>query len=505
MAATALILKYQIRQAKAILADIRKAKTDLEVREHTISEQLDRSDISDDEAAAIEGDIAALEKDTAQNVAVINDQVKAVGIEGMESAGDSIAEQETNLSAKISELEAELAGCEERSKAAVKADSKGADEKPEKETRNGGFRAMTPEIRKGFFKGYTRDQVTALVKRDDVSAFLGAVRSSKGKIETRGVNNTGLTIPDVLIGTLTDNIDRYSKLLKHVREVSLRGKGRQNILGAFPEAVWVETTGALNELEFGFSQVEVDGFKVGGFIAVPNPTLEDSDENLVALIMDALAQAIGKALDKAILYGNGSKMPIGIVTRLATALQPAWWGTYQSAFTDLSTSNIIKFTSTQAGLEGAKFFAELCKACGVPKENYSDGRIFWAMNRKTKAHIMAKAVTMNAAGAITAQVNDEMPIVGGKVETLDFMADGDIVGGFGSLFLLINRKEIKMGSTDQARFIEDQTLFKATARFDGKPVFGEGFVALNILGNEVKTTIDFAEDKANKANAESDG
>ncbi len=498
MAATALILKYQIRQAKAILADIRKAKADFEVREHTISEQLDRADLSDDEAAQIEADIAALEKETADNVTAVNGQVKAVGIEGFDNAGSSIAEQETKLTDKISELEAELAGCEERSKAAVKADSKGAaGEKTEPEKRNGGFDKMTPEIRKGFFKGYTRDQVTSLVKRDDVSAFLGAVRSCKGKIETRGVNNTGLTIPDILIGTLADNIDRYSKLLRHVREVSLRGKGRQNILGAFPEAVWVETTGALNELEFGFSQVEVDGFKVGGFIAVPNPTLEDSDENLVALIMDALAQAIGKALDKAILYGNGSKMPIGIVTRLATASQPAWWGTYQSEFTDLHSSNIIKFTSTQAGLEGAKFFAELCKVCGVPKENYSDGRIFWAMNRKTKAHIMAKAVTMNAAGAITAQVNDEMPIVGGRVETLDFMADGDIVGGFGSLFLLINRKEIKMGSTDQARFIEDQTLFKATARYDGKPVFGEGFVAVNILGNEVKTTIDFAEDTAN--------
>ena len=38
---------------------------------------------------------------------------------------------------------------------------------------------------------------------------------------------------------------------------------------------------------------------------------------LAGEIIDALGRAIGLALDKAILYGTGTRMPLGIVTRLA--------------------------------------------------------------------------------------------------------------------------------------------------------------------------------------------
>ena len=57
----------------------------------------------------------------------------------------------------------------------------------------------------------------------------------------------------------------------------VKGKARQNVTGTIPEGVWTEMVGTLNELNFTFSQVEVDGYKVGGFIAIPNSTLEDSD------------------------------------------------------------------------------------------------------------------------------------------------------------------------------------------------------------------------------------
>ena len=52
-----------------------------------------------------------------------------------------------------------------------------------------------------------------------------------------------------------------------------------------------------------------------------NAVLEDSDIDLASTLLDALAQAIGIAVDKAILYGRNSastqKMPLGIVSRLA--------------------------------------------------------------------------------------------------------------------------------------------------------------------------------------------
>ena len=52
-------------------------------------------------------------------------------------------------------------------------------------------------------------------------------------------------------------------------------------------------------------------------------------------------------------------------------------------------------------------------------------------------------------------------------------------------------------------FIEDMTLFKGTARYDGMPVIGEAFVAVNINNKAVTTSVTFAADSANTPHDES--
>ena len=145
----------------------------------------------------------------------------------------------------------------------------------------------------------------AFFSRDDVKGFIGEVRA----IKTRGVTNGSLLIPDIMLETLRDNMEKYSKLLSYVNVKKVGGTARQNIIGAVPEGVWMEATGALNELDMSFNQIEVDGFMVGGIIYVHNVLLEDSDIALGSEIMSQLGQAIGKGVDRAILFGTGTKMP----------------------------------------------------------------------------------------------------------------------------------------------------------------------------------------------------
>ena len=50
------------------------------------------------------------------------------------------------------------------------------------------------------------------------------------------------------------------------------------------------------------------------------------------------------------------------------------------------------------------------------------------------------------------------------------------------------------------RFIQNQTVFKGNARYDGRPVIEKGFVAIGIGGTKPTAAgIVFAEDKANGA------
>lgn len=349
-------------------------------------------------------------------------------------------------------------------------------------------------MKRGFFADMNRSEIEAFVTREDVKEFLARVREFKG--EKRAVTGAELTIPDVMLELLRDNLYRYSKLITKIRLKPVGGKARQNIMGAVPEGIWTEAVGKLNELDIYFNQVEVDGYKVGGFVAVPNATLEDSDIALANEILDALGQAIGLAVDKAILYGTGVKMPLGIATRLAQTQKPSGWNENAPEWKNLSTTHLIEFDPS--GMSPEEFFAELILYLGVAEPNYSSGGTFWAMNRKTRMKLLSKAVTFNAAGAIVAGMNNAMPVEGGDIVELPFVPDDDIIGGFGDLYLLAERAGANLAASEHAKFVEDQTVFKGTARYDGAPVFGEGFVIVNINNIAPTTSVPFPQDVANQ-------
>ena len=120
------------------------------------------------------------------------------------------------------------------------------------------------------------------------------------------------------------------------------------------------------------------------------------------------------------------------------------------------------------------------------------------MNRKTKMHLMAQALGVNANGAIVAGMNNTMPVEGGNIEILSFMPDDVLVGGGAGLYSLLERAGISLKTFDQTRAIQDQTLFIGTARYDGIPVIADGFVAISL--NETKpvaNAVTFTLDKAN--------
>ena len=284
---------------------------------------------------------------------------------------------------------------------------------------------------------------------------------------------------------------------------SVKGSARATVLGTIPEAVWTEQVGAtLNELSFSFHEVEVDGYRIGGYIPIDNAYLEDSDIALGTEIITMLGQAIGLGIDKAIIYGTGTKMPVGIVTRLKATTAPAWWGDKAGEFTNLSTTHILKLDL--AGKSGVEFFAALISALGAADPKYSNGQTVWLMNRTTRLSLMAKAIEFNASAALVSSVNATMPVIGGDIVELDFIPDGDIIGGYGSLYLMVERAGAKFGYSDIPFYLQEKTVFKGSARYDGKPVRGEAFVAVSILNAAVTTEVTFAPDKANEAAATSE-
>lgn len=456
MALKAIMLRKKIDEKKKALDAVRARQAELQTREAEIEKAISEAE-TEEERSAVESTIDEHE------------------------AAKTAAEQEAlDLNKEIEELEGQLA---EEERAQNTEPVKEPEQRERKEIK-------VMENRKKFF-GIGYEERDAMFAREDVQNFLGNVRTCMK--EKRALTNVGLLIPEVFLGIIRENVIDYSKLYKHVNVRRISGEGRMVVMGTVPEAVWTECCATLNELDLGFNDVEVDCNKLGAYFAVCNAILEDSDINLANELITALLQAVGLALDKAILYGTGTKMPLGVMARLAQTAQPAGYPATARPWVDLHSTNMIALSDDLAGTE---MFSGIVLASGAASSAYSRGEKVWIMNERTYTTLMANAVEVDSAGAIVAGVNGRMPVAGGVIEVLNFVPNNTIICGYFDLYLLAERGTVSVAQSEHARFIEDRTVFKGTARYDGQPVIAEAFVAIG-LGGTPTASMTFAPDTAN--------
>lgn len=476
MALKAIMLRSKIDKKRSELNALLEKDADFEAREAELEQAIE-------------------EAQTEEEQQVVSEQVEAFETEKTEHE-----ESKARLNEEIMGLEDELSATEaeppiDRTASSVK--------KPIRKERKG-VEMITRDIRKlpmsvRAFDSLPMETRESIVEREDVKAFLSKIRSMKGS--TRAITGGDLEIPVVFLELISENMYRYSKLLNRVRVRSVPGQARQTIAGTVPEAIWTEMCGSINELSFVFNQVTLDGYKVAGYVPVCNSLLEDTVSNLdlASWIVEMISESIGLAEDKAILYGKGasSHMPLGIVTRLAQEDQPSGYPANAPAWVDLHESNILSIDGDS--MTGAQFWSALTLAAGNTFTRYSRGNQFWAMNSRTYAKLKSKLITFTASGDIVANLYGNLPIITGDVDVLEFIPDGDIIGGYGDLYVWADRADIRIDQSEHVQFIQDNTVFRGKARADGMPIIPGAFVAININNTSVTTAMDFAADTANDA------
>jgi len=442
MALKALMIKKRLNDAQKALEAIRAKDAEFEQREADLTASIEEAE-TDEEREAVEAEIEQFDADK----------------EAHENEKKQLEDQISGLETELQEEEA----AQNTDPVPVPNEERKAEKKMSKRDK---------------FFGMTIQERDAFIAREDVQSFLKEVRTAIK--EKRALQNAGLLIPSVMLGLLRENVIEYSKLYKHVFVRQIPGTGRMVVQGAIPEAVWTEMCANLNELDLSFTDVEVDGYKVGGYFRVCNATLEDSDIDLAADLIETLGQAIGLALDKAILFGTGTKMPTGILTALKAVS---------------GTPNIV---SHAASVVEKALFKALVKDSGLAKGKYSRGTKVWVMNETTYTNLIAEALGFDASGAIVSGINGTMPVIGGVIEVLNFIPDNIIIGGYFDLYLLAERAGTVINTSEHAFWVEDQTGFKGTARYDGKVLDASAFIAVGINGAApADAAVTFAADTAN--------
>lgn len=441
MALRSLMLGKKLSEKNKALDALREKMAGFEAREAELATAIEEAE-TEEEKQAVEEAVDAFETEKAE-----------------------AEEEASNLEAEVRELEAEL-------------DSIEAKEEPQEESPVVEERREEKRIMNKRFKEMTYAERSAFVQQEEMQTFLGEIRSAIK--EKRAITGAGALIPQVMLGLIRENIEEYSKLYGRVNLRQIGGTGRIVVEGAIPEAVWTEACANLNELDLSFAGVEVDGYKVGGYFKVCNATLEDSDIDLASELMTVLGQAIGFALDKAILFGTGTKMPVGIITALKAVS---------------GTPNIVTHASTVTGKE---LVQALIGDLALAKGNYSRGVITWAMNRTTYNYLLAQFIAVDGNGAYVSVMNGVMPVVGGDIVVLDFIPNNVIIAGYLDLYLLAERAGTTVGTSEHAFWTADMTGFKGTARYDGKVLKNDAFVGIGINGADGDDmVVTFPQDTAN--------
>ena len=407
MALRQLILNKKIQERSAKITALRADEKELKDEEVELEKALDEAE-TDEEVKVVEDSADELEKK-------------------IKEKSDEI----TKLEDEKAELETELAKIE--------------DEQPDNEEKEDG------EKRKMAKKVKTRNNDVMTIREslqiENVRSFYQNIANAM--VEKRSLTGAEKVVPTEVIDRIESKLGDYSTLIGEVTVEKIGGTGRAVIAGDIPEAIWFEVgKKALDELEDKLDGVELDGFGLGGYVAVPNIIIENSLINLASHVEDRLAKAIAKALDKAILKGTGTKQPTGVVVSAPTANKVTSDGT----ITDL--------------------IAKLAKV----DTDGTGGEVIAVMNRATYySKIVPKTLAVAANGVLTGSY--ALPF---RVVLSAYADENTIVFGDFKQFLLAQRSEIRVESSTEVQFTSDNTVFKGVGFYDGKATKAEAFAVVTI-------------------------
>ena len=324
----------------------------------------------------------------------------------------------------------------------------------------------------------------------ETEIFLQRVRAKSGNKslnEKRDSTAIGVSVPETISDILLDEVARQSKLLPFVHLARFKGRARQLVGCTITEAGWMEACDTSKEITLDLREIPLDAYKVSGYFAICDAVRDGSDPELFEELVKSVGGSVARAVDKAILFGTGLKMPLGICSRLAQTAAPATWKDTMPAWADLHESHII--TLNVDGETGEAFFTPICDTLAAAVPGISDKGLFWAMNRKTHRHLLAKA---GAYRFDNAGVNT-MPILGGSIVDFDdnLIPDNQIIGGYGENFIMGERTEMGLEQSEHYYFMQDQTVYKGSGYYDGMPAAGNAFVALRFDGTAPTTDATF--------------
>lgn len=415
-----LVLAKKIEQRKNALAELFVQEEELQKRSESL-------------------EAAATEAQTDEELAVVEEEVGK-----LEAQKGELEQKKSKLQGEIAELEAEL----EQLNAKPPAD----------EHRSANQQRGESQVA----KEYHIAQVRKMLETGEYYN-LPEVREFYEKFKNlRAVSGGELTIPNVIINRILDIVGDYTTLYPRVDKIRVSGTARILIDTDTSPAQWIEMSASIPTGDIGtITNVDFDGFKVGKVTFVDNYLLQDSIINLDDYVVRKIARAIAKALDLAILKGQGSsnKQPVGIIPSIPASNQ-------------------------KTVVADNKLLVNLLKNVAlIDTGDDSVGEIVAVMKRKTYYdRLLEYTINVNAQGNVVGKLPNltQPDLCGLPVVFNQFMDEDKVLFAVLDQYTMVIREDISIDRSEHVKFVEDQMAFRGKGRFDGKPVRPEAFALVTI-------------------------
>lgn len=414
-----LMVSKKIEQRKSALVDLMLREEDFENRSTELVAALEKAQ-TDEEITTVESEIDKLDSDkqeVANKKSVLEDEIKT-------------------LETELEQLNSNAPNNQQRSK-------------------------TLPNQTRGE-ESMNRLQVRELLKtgeyyeRSEVKEFYEQFKN------LRAVTGGELTIPEVVVNRIMDIMGDFTTLYPLVDKITVKGTTRILVDTDTTAATWIEQKAAIPTGDVGtIAAIDFDGFKVGKVTFVDNYLLNDSIINLDDYITKKIARAIAKALDIAIVKGEGSanKQPTGIVPSLKA----------EHKVEIKADANLVKNTVKQIGL--------------IDTGEDTVGEIAAVMKRSTYYNrFLEYSIQVNAEGNVVGKLpNLKQPdLLGLPVVFNNGVEVDQVLFGEYDKYTLIERESITIDNSEHVKFVEDQTAFRGKGRYDGKPTNVDAFVLVTI-------------------------
>ncbi len=166
-----------------------------------------------------------------------------------------------------------------------------------------------PETRRGVASDAYRDAFWKLMRATDRLNY-----DVRDALQVGELSEGGYTVPDEFERQLIQGLEDENIMRGLVHKITTSSGDRKiPLVTSKGAAAWVEEEAEIPESDDAFGQVTLGAHKVASMIRISEELLHDSAFDLAGYITNEFARRVGAAEEEAILIGNGTHKPTGLL------------------------------------------------------------------------------------------------------------------------------------------------------------------------------------------------